>query len=255
MRLKYKKMILLLTMGVMGIGMLTISFDNTSQTDKIAVETTSDEVLALNDEDKTKASSIISPTPIVGQSKTPTSVLVDPLKLKLSDNPDINSLVKTYYAAMLDTDEDTLTSIMTDPSVINIEVISKKLEYISDFHNIICYTKHGIKDGDYVVYVAFDMEIVNIDTYAPALDYLYITTKDDKVYIMTGVLDDKIQALRQEYLETQEVIDLIESVNQALTKACKSDHQLQEFYDNLTSSIKSKESDSSEPDSDSTPAN
>jgi hypothetical protein len=144
---------------------------------------------------------------------------------------------------------------MTDPSVINIEVISKKLEYISNFHNIVCYTKPGIKEGDYVVYVAFDMEIASIDTYAPALDYLYVTTKDDKVYVMTGEIDEKIQALRKEYFKSQDVIDLIKSVDLALTDACKKDQDLKEFYDNLTSSIKTSDQDSATDDTADAPAN
>jgi hypothetical protein len=254
MRLKYKKMILLLTMGVMGIGMLTISFDKTTQADTNAVETTSDQVITLK-EDPTNATPTEAATPTNGLTATPTQVPEDPLKLRLSDNPDINTLVETYYSAMLDTDEETLASIMTDPSVINIEVISKKLEYISSFHNIVCYTKPGIKEGDYVVYVAFDMEIASIDTYAPALDYLYVTTKDDKVYIMTGEIDEKIQTLRKDYFKTQEIIDLVKSVDEALTAACKSDQDLQEFYDNLTSSIKTTDPDSTTEESDDTPAN
>ncbi len=255
MRLKYKKMILLLTMGVMGIGMLTISFDKTSQADTGAVKTVSDLVVNSTKDIVSKDMPAKVPTPGTNSSITPTLALEDPLKLKLNDNPELNNLVKTYYSAMLDTDEDTLSSIVTDPSVINIEVINKKLEYISNIHNIVCYTKPGVNEGDYVVYVAYDMEIASIDTYGPSLDYLYITSINDKLYVKTGVLDEKIQTLRNEYFNTQEVKDLLKSVNQALTEACKSDQALQEFFDNLTTSIKASESDSTTESSDDAPAN
>ena len=235
MRLKYKKMILLLTMGVMGIGMLTISFDKTSQADQSALETGSSQVVMLNEGDMAST----TPTPTTGPTNTPTPIPKDPKKLKLNDQAEIDTLIQTYYSAMLDTDEEMLASIMTDASVINIEVISKKLEYISDYHNIICYTKPGVKDGDYVVYATHEMEVASIETYAPSIDQFYVTTVDGKLYLCFGDLETDILALLQEYIKSEEVKELIAKVNLAFKEACDRDQDLKDFYINLTSSIQS----------------
>lgn len=233
MRLKYKKLILLLTMGVMGIGMLTISFDKASTTDSNALQASSSDVLAIKEGD-------ITPTIVPPLMNTPTIVPEDPLKLKLNQDIQINELVKTYYKAKIEIDEETLNSIVTENSIIDITIISKTLEYISGFHNIVCYTKPGVKEGDYVVYVSFDMEIASIDTYAPALDRLYITTIDNKLYLRFEKKNDEIDALLKEYLQSEDVLELKQSVDQALLDACAKDEELKEFYDNLNASIKAK---------------
>lgn len=242
MRLKYKKMLLLLTMGVMGIGMLSISFDKTSSKD--AIEADSNQVLASNDE-ISKGAITITNAPTIEATNTPTPIPEDPTKLKLSNNPEIQELIETFYDALIHTDEETLSLITTPYSTYDITVINKKYEYIYDIHNIICYTKPGIKEGDYVVYLTFDMEIASIDTYGPSAEYQYVTTIDDQLYVRYGDYDEEIKKLLMEYNTSQDVIDLVVDTDKALQAACASDEALKEFYDNLILAITSSKQNTS----------
>ena len=240
---KHQKMLVLITMWIMGIGMLTISFSPVSDEESIPANL----ILTV-----TPQAALASTTPTKVPTKAPTAtptvtpVPVDPTLLKLNSDIKLNNLVHTYYTALIEVDEETLTSVVTDPSVIKIDQISKTQEYIEDYLNILCYTKPGIKEGDYVVYVTYDMKITTIDTPAPSVDHLYVTTVDNKYLLSTDSLNDEELSLLKGYDSASDVIELVQKVNTKLKDAQAADSDLNEFIQNLTNSLSGSQRSESE---------
>ncbi len=237
MRLKYKKMILFITMWIMGIGMVTISFKKPPKED--SVPASSDHALAIVTDVVTKAIISDTPTPL------PTATPEDPTKLIKNTDLKLNKLIQTFYQAMLDVDGETLQSILTDTSTFDIEKIAKKQEYIEAYDNILCYSKPGLNDGDFVVYVTYDMKITTISTYAPSVDQCYVVKQGDNYLIAFNNFDSKISDLLNTYYNSEDVQALVQEVGINLNKARQSDQDLDEFINNLTNSI-SQSSSSSE---------
>lgn len=248
MKVRYKKMLYLITMWIMGIGMLTFSFHPASHSNhpnqgSTNNQTDSLEAIAAN-------SNLIAtqtPTPeSIGEEATvtPTKALASlsdqPEKLILNTDPKLNELIKTYFQAKLDINEDELNYIISSNSKIDIEVLSKVQEYIEDYQNITCYTKPGLIDTDFVVYVAYDMKITTISTLAPAIDRMYVTTVGNEYRICFGYNQDKIDALYAKYDESEDVQQLISDNNKLLYDARQSDSDLNDFITNLTSSLKTE---------------
>lgn len=215
----------------MGIGMLTISFNSTSKEQSVPASAQNTILTATPRADFSSTTPTQLPTP------TASPIPEDPTLLKLNTDVELNDLIQTYYTAKIETDEDTLTSIMTEASAINIEVISKTQEYIEGYEDIVCYTKPGVKEGEFVVYVTYGMKITTIETPAPSVDRLYVTTVNDKYLLSFGALTDEETKLLETYTASEDVTELIQTVNKQLQKAQAADSDLNEFILNLTNSI------------------
>lgn len=225
-------------MLIMGIGMVTVSF--TKKSDGETIE-------AFHTETGQEVESIVEdltptriPTITPKQEPIKKKEVEDPAKMKKTTNASIVNLVESYYQAKLDCDEDKLQSLITDASKLDINVISRKMEYINGYHNFTCYIKPGIKDGDYVLYVTYDMEIVSIETYAPNIDEFYLTTVNGKILIKSGVFPDDIVNLINTYHASKDVKSLVDDVSQRMVEARKSDEMLNQFYENLLDQIEQK---------------
>lgn len=238
MSLKYKKMILFITMWIMGIGMLTISFQKPEEAKSVPANASVASKATASPTQGITAIATNTPTPI----PTATPIPEDPTKLKKCDNPKINQLIETFYQAMLDCDEETLTSIITDTSVIDIEKIAKTHEYIEAYDNFVCYTKPGVKEGDYVVYLTYDIKITTIETYSPSLDRCYVTKEGDSYLIVYNNFDHIIDKLMKDYDESDDIKELLAQVKENLKKAQESDSDLNDFINNLTSYIEKSNS-------------
>ncbi len=245
MRLKYKKMILFITMWIMGIGMVTITFKKPPKADSVPAN--SDHAIA-------KASPDIGAKPQVTNIPTPlptiTPIPEDPTKLKKNSDEDLNELIHSFYQAMLETDEATLESITTETSTIDIEKIAKEQEYIEAYSNIVCYTKPGIKEGDLVVYVTYDIKITTIATNAPSIDQCYVTKQGDTYVIAYNNISSEITDLLSTYFYSEDVQTLVKNVDINLDEAKQSDSDLNEFINNLTNSISNTNTNASSEASD-----
>ena len=243
MRLKYKKMLLLLTMGVFGVGMVTFSFQAKKDTDlpatnmEAALEDSSiTGVLNMaGSSDAANTSATSTPTPTV--TPTPTPVPEDPNKLKKNEFPEINELMETFLQAKLVTDMDVIKTCVTDVSVIDLERLQRKVEYITNYENLQCYTKPGIGEIDYVLYLVSDYRIVEINTPAPSFDVYYITYRDDKPYIYFGTISEETNQYLEELNKSEDVLELWSEVELSLENARAKDEDLNEFYLNLISQL------------------
>ncbi len=154
-----------------------------------------------------------------------------------SDDKEIVELVKHYYKAMNKCDTATLENILESAKDIDVEMLKSQSEYIESYNNIKCYLKQGLKDDEYVVYVCFEIKILDIETPAPGAYILYIKKSSDGSYKICNDFqnDDDIMGLINKLSKDKDVVKLFKDVDEKLAQACEKDAELKEFYDALMS--------------------
>ena len=136
MKLKYKKLIIIITVGALLLGFF-----------------------------------ILTLIPTGGNSSNP----VEDAELVKCTNEDINNLITSYYQAKRDVNLEELEPLVSDINQIDQEKLIAQAEYVEDYQNITCYLLENKDNGAYRVYVRFDMKLKNINTLAPCLSALYVT--------------------------------------------------------------------------------
>ncbi len=152
---------------------------------------------------------------------------------------DINTLIENYLNAYMSgaTDEIELyAQPVSDTEKSYIEFYS---EYAERAENIVCYTKSGLKDGEYIVSVYEEIAFYGVKTRAPALDFYYVRTdeEDGSLYIdnayslfnqsnQEATTDPDISEKIEEFKNTSDMVTLKEEVQNRYSKAVSSDSDL-----------------------------
>lgn len=241
MKLKYKKMILVISMSAMGIGMVTLSLSKPKDKNEGAEPVVTS--LADDGSDDTEGESVgvdeIAKVELVGQPADG--------ELRMDVYPAINELVKKYMSAKAACDYEAIRTLVSDSSVIDEDDLRAKSEYIEDYKNIACYTLNGPTEDSFVVYVYEDLKILNVNTLAPGMTRLYIKLDESgNPYIYLGAIDDETQKFIEETSSNQAVIDIINTVNTKLDEAVTKDEDLKKFVEDRSNEATTEDSSSSD---------
>lgn len=148
--------------------------------------------------------------------------------------PEINELIEKYFDAVLARDVETLNKIVESDHRLTEDEISKSGEYIEDYQNISCYTMKGLLDNTYIVYVYYEVKLLNIETAAPSLVRMYVCRNSEgSVYIYNGSISDEMEAYAEQMDNNEDVRILVSEVNKSLKTACDADADLEEFYNRV----------------------
>ncbi len=245
MKLKYKKIILLTTLSTMGIGMLTLSVskdrpraeentgvkavyeENEDNSDLAAGEKGTD-VTALNE--NAAFSLTTTPTPIPSPTPIPIYSIEEP-----GTYPEIDTLFESYYNAKNNLDIETLKSLLSDPdAATSEEELQMKTEYIEDYRKVKAYTKKGMTEGTYIVYVYHEIKFTGINTSAPGLAKFYVVTgADNKLKIFSGEMDADTKAYYDVRNQDEDVAALISMTDEKSKQAIEKDEDLQNFWESI----------------------
>ena len=152
--------------------------------------------------------------------------------------PEVNELIQTYYTAYAAGDVATIEKVAQPISETEKSYISLFSEYVEAYENISCYTKTGLKDGEYVVSVYLDMKFKDVATAAPGLDFFYLRTDESgKLYIdnaysqfnqsnMEKSTQADVQALINEFEQAEDVLALQSEVQKKYEAAVAGDAAL-----------------------------
>lgn len=241
MKLKYKKMILIISMSAMGIGMVTLSLSKPKEKNDGA-----EPAIASLSEDGSDGIE----GELVGVDETAKVELIgQPAdgELRMDVYPAINELVKKYMSAKAACDYETIRTLVSDSSVIDEDDLRAKSEYIEDYKNIACYTLNGPTEDSFVVYVYEDLKILNVNTLAPGMTRLYIKLDESgDPYIYLGAIDDETQKFIEETSTNQAVIDIINTVNTKLDEAVTKDEDLKNFVEDRSNETTTEDTSSSD---------
>lgn len=232
MRLLYKKMILCLLMGMIGIGMVIFSFSEPASS-VFESETAQTKVIReaelLAKEENQAALNMATSTP------SPTETIKESTLLEKDAYPEINNLIERYFAANLTCNVEDFEGLTKDISLLDMERMQRKVQYIKSYQNISCYTVKAKNEIDYVVYVTYDLELPVIETYAPSIGEFYIQYDGSTPYIYLGSLSSETSDYLDELRDSDDVVSLIHEVTENLANAIESDENLKDFYEKLSS--------------------
>jgi len=140
--------------------------------------------------------------------------------------------------AKLAVDEALLSSMVTDPSYLNMENIRKKTEYIEQYTNLkylIYETPEEVTEFDYLVFLANDSKIVNINTLAAGMEEFCITFDENNYpYIFYGITSSTTDIFRRNVRNGETYVDFaVNNVALPLENAMDNDPDLKEFISRI----------------------
>ncbi|MCD8039381.1 MAG: SH3 domain-containing protein [Lachnospiraceae bacterium] len=165
--------------------------------------------------------------------------------VELTDEPllenaydDVNELMNTFFKALADADMETIALLRDyndDTSLITYE---KRSEFIDEYLNVTCYTKPGLEDDSYFVYVSYDVKVTGIETTAPGLNAFYVYTTEDGSLIIDGDMDEQVDAAFKLVTNQDDVVDLYNRIDVSYNEAVASDEELNTFMAELPGKVK-----------------
>ena len=214
LKMKYKKMVIAISIGTICIGGIAYTFVN-KDTGKTKINKATQEI-SVTDSNFTK-----------GTYKTASGEMV----LEKNAHPEINELVKSYFDARVACDMDKLGTLVSNIDNIQESELKSVAECVEGYENIDCYTVDSSEEGSYVVLAYTDIKLKGIQTTAPGLTGLYVN-KDDKgnYVIFNGLLSDELNAFKQNVYNCEGVKELIAYVQDKYQEALASDADLNKFY-------------------------
>lgn len=103
---------------------------------------------------------------------------------------EVNELISMYFDAYVSQDFETLKTIATPISDMEMSYISAMSPYYEAYENITCYTKHGLSKDSYIVSVTFDIRFVGYETTAPSMVLFYVQTAEDGSLYINNLYSD-----------------------------------------------------------------
>ena len=241
-----KRLIFIFYTGIMLIGMLTFSTGRPVKSAVIIKPATNTTAETPTGTEETAVTPTLTEAPSVTPEEAvptaePTLDPDAPNPLRLEIYPDVHDVIQQYFDAKTIGDIDTLKTLVTDPVYISAETITAQSEYVKGYSDIKCYTKRGGGEIDLVVYCTFNTTITTIETPIASLESFYITYKDDKPMIFSGIFSEETQALLSRLDNDDDVIELKKSISDEIDKALASDPALKDFWDKLINAVNAGE--------------
>lgn len=170
--------------------------------------------------------------PVIQPTTTPETVIKevpkDTIPSALLDNTlyepffRIPSLVTDYINAYYSNDVDTLSTLVTDATLIDTSAIEKASENISKVEDIQLYAKPGIENVFSIVYATYSVYYKDLQISVPQFSEYYVTQRPDGSYlIQTEPLSEKAEELFLQARKTDAVQKLtISTLIQRYHNAC-----------------------------------
>lgn len=158
--------------------------------------------------------------------------------LRQDSDPEILSLMKTYFAARATADAETMNRLygVGEVGVVTLEQQKTRMrsnsKYVQGFENITTYVKDGMTADSWLVYAVSDIRFHAVKTAAPMIMWCYVTKDAEGNYRIAdnAALTPEILQYVDTESRSEEVRRLASSVNVALKEALTSDADLNEVY-------------------------
>lgn len=195
MKLKYKKLIIIISIGALFLSFL-----------------------------------ILTLIPTGGESTNQ----IEDAPLAKCEEEDIITLISSYFQAKRDVDMELMEPLVSDINQIDQEKLITQAEYVEDYQNITCYTLENEDNGALRVYIRFDMKLKNINTLAPSLSGVYVTVGSDGKYVIyLSALDENEEEFILSADKNSHVADLQNEVTKQLQDALNADEAFRQLYQKM----------------------
>lgn len=154
--------------------------------------------------------------------------------LQKDNYPEINQLMERFFQAKFDCNVEELSQIVNPIDGYTEERLyedrygkkENSLLEIESYQLDSCYTKEGLLEGTYIVWVYVEIKYINAETPAPALFRMYVCTDENGYYIHNGILEGELSTYRDEISAKADVLELVSMINQRYQEAVNHDEDL-----------------------------
>lgn len=170
--------------------------------------------------------------------------------LEENSHASIDKLVGKYCEYIASGDVEALEEIVDVLSDEEKEKIQNRAAFIEAFENVKCYTKNGPIEDSYIVFVCYDMKLINIETSAPDIICLYVGPKGADGHegrrIHYGAIDESMQEYVAELEKDPEVQALYDDVSARYQEAQEADETLAAFIQKISGQVTEEETEEPE---------
>lgn len=177
--------------------------------------------------EKTPEGASVTTSAVQDSENAEAKALEEADKLLQDAYPEVNELVQKYYDCMSAGDVEGLASVEDQISEEEQNRILRSRDLVEGYQNISCYTKKGMEEGSYLVFVYYELKFAQIDTPAPGLSPLYVYTNDEgNLVIFNGEASDELNAYVEKVAQEDDVMALREEVKTKYEEAKAADENL-----------------------------
>ncbi|MBR1771560.1 MAG: SH3 domain-containing protein [Lachnospiraceae bacterium] len=127
------------------------------------------------------------------EEESSSEVVVEDVPLVENEDSAIKELILTYYNAQALGDIDTIKSVCDEVSDLEVLSYQEKANYIEYYPKIEIYTKQGLYEGEWIVYVYYRLTFVNHEEEFPGYTSHYVCTAEDgSLYIKKTNFSDEL---------------------------------------------------------------
>lgn len=163
-------------------------------------------------------------------AEAPVEEVVIPNDLQQDAYPEINTLMENYYTCMAAGDVEgvkALVDVLTEEEQKYIEALKTLIE---GYQNIRCYTKRGIEENAYLVFVRYDLKFIAVDSVAPGVQGYYVKQDaNGSYYIFLDTPDETLTNFVNEIVQDADVQQLYADVWAEFEAAKAADEKLAEY--------------------------
>lgn len=165
--------------------------------------------------------------------------LPEEAELAVNEDERINKLITDYFEAKKTVNIDAMSTLVSDASQIDREKFTAMAAYVESYENINCYVIKSENDDACRVYVKYDMKLKNIDTLAPCLSAFYVTSTSEGGYaIYLSAIDEVQEKFISSADKNSDILELKEEVAAKLQEAIDKDASFKQFYQKMDKEIK-----------------
>lgn len=147
--------------------------------------------------------------------------------------PEVNTLINAFYTAWGQKNVDRMKEL-TDSFDATDEAKVLNATYIESYENVNVYTKNGLTEDSFVVFVSYELKFTDVKTPAPGLAQLYVIKGSDGEYTIHNDKDDtEVSEYIDKTTQDEDVKALISEVEKSLNEAMESDADLKAFEEQL----------------------
>ena len=147
--------------------------------------------------------------------------------------PEVNTLIESFYAAWGQKNVDAMKELTDNFSSTDEDKVVNAT-YIESYDNIQVYTKQGLDESSYVVFVSYDLKFQGIDTSAPGLSELYVVKDESGNWLIhNDESDQEVQECIEKTRQEEDVQELISQEEERYNQAVESSEELKNYLEQL----------------------
>lgn len=181
-----------------GIRFLSSKFGGTQTNDK---DVTAEK---QNEEDKADdaADDTVDNAQDEAAAQEPEQETVSANPLEKNAYPSVNALMQNYYTALGNRDVQSLKTLVDQLDPTEESAIANS-QYIEGYSAVEAYTKKGLTEGSYIVFVCYGHKYTGYDTVLPGVSCMYVETKEDgSMYIVAEPTQEQQDSMTQAMAES-----------------------------------------------------